>query len=80
VVVVEPLVLPAGADVNVGGKPNAAANAGADVDEAGTWGEDDTPFGTLEEHYRMGCHNLPLLTLLVGVDCIIHDDSIANKL
>jgi hypothetical protein len=25
------------------------------------------------------CHNLPLLCFLVSVDCIIHDDDIADK-
>jgi hypothetical protein len=48
VVRVEPLLLPA--DANVGGRPTAAAEAG----EAGRLGEDDTPYGTLEEHYQMG--------------------------
>jgi hypothetical protein len=27
-----------------------------------------------------GCHSLPLLAFLMGVDRIIHDDSIADKL
>jgi hypothetical protein len=27
-----------------------------------------------------GCHNFPLLALLVGADCIIHDDGIADEL
>jgi hypothetical protein len=50
VVVVEPLVLPADVD----GKPTAIVDAGADVDEGGRWGKDDTSSGTLEEHYHMG--------------------------
>jgi hypothetical protein len=52
VVVVEPLVLPAGADAKVGGKPTAAADV--DVDEGGWWDEEHTPFGILGEHYRTG--------------------------
>jgi hypothetical protein len=47
---VEPLVLPAKACADLGGKPTAVADAG----EVGRWGDDGgTPFGTLEEHYRM---------------------------
>jgi hypothetical protein len=47
---VEPLVLPAKACADVGGKPTAVADAG----EAGRWGDDGgTPSGTLEEHYQM---------------------------
>jgi hypothetical protein len=47
---VEPWVLPAGADMDVGGKPIAAADAGAG--EAGRCGDDDTPSGISEEHYQ----------------------------
>jgi PAB1-binding protein PBP1 len=51
---VEPLVLPAGADAEVGGKPTAATDAGddvaADAGEADRWGNDDTPSDTLREH------------------------------
>jgi hypothetical protein len=44
---VEPLVLPAKACADVGGKLTAVA-------DAGRWGDDGgTPSGTLEEHYRM---------------------------
>jgi hypothetical protein len=54
VVGVEPLVLPASADAEVGGKPTAATDAGddvaADAGEADRWGNDDTPSGTLREH------------------------------
>jgi hypothetical protein len=54
VVGVEPLVLPAGADAEVGGKPTAATDASddvaADAGEADRWGNDDTPSGTLKEH------------------------------
>jgi hypothetical protein len=39
VVVVDSLVLPTGADTDVGGKPTKSA----DVDEVGRWGEEDTP-------------------------------------
>jgi hypothetical protein len=46
------LVLPAGADAKVGGKPTAAADV--DVDEGGWWDEEHTPFGILGEHYRTG--------------------------
>jgi hypothetical protein len=51
VVVVELLVLPAGVDTDVGGKPTVAADVDAYIDEAGRWGEEDTPRGTLWEHY-----------------------------
>jgi hypothetical protein len=54
VVVVEPLVLPVDVDVDVDRKPTAIVDAGADVDEGGRWGKDDTSSGTLEEHYHMG--------------------------
>jgi hypothetical protein len=54
VVEVEPWVLPAGAGTEVGGEPTAAADVGvAAADEAGRWGRDGTPPGTLEEHCRM---------------------------
>jgi hypothetical protein len=56
VVVVEPLVLPAGADAEVGGKPTDVVDAGVDdaaAGEAGRWGVGDTPSDTLEEYYRM---------------------------
>jgi hypothetical protein len=44
---VELWVLPAGAGAVVGGKPIAAADAGATVaDEAGRWGHGGTPFST----------------------------------
>jgi hypothetical protein len=51
---VEPLVLPTGADAEVGGKPTAATDAGADADasEAGGWGDDDALSNTSEEHYQ----------------------------
>jgi hypothetical protein len=51
--VVEPSVLPAGVDPEVGRKPTAVAGASADADVTSRWGEDDTPSGTLEEHYQM---------------------------
>jgi hypothetical protein len=48
--------MPAGAGVEVGGEPTAAADAGADVvavaGEAGKWGHDGTPSGTSGEHYQ----------------------------
>jgi hypothetical protein len=46
---VELLVLPAGADAEVGGEPTAAS-AGVEVDR---WGHGGTPSGTSEEHYWM---------------------------
>jgi hypothetical protein len=49
-------VLPAGADIEVGGEPNTAADAsvGAAVAvEVARWSCADTPSGTSEEHYRM---------------------------
>jgi hypothetical protein len=54
VVVVEPLVLPTGADAEVGGKPTAAAADGVDAAaaDAGDWGGGGTPSGTSKEHYR----------------------------
>jgi hypothetical protein len=55
VVEVEPWVLPAGADAEVGREPTAAADAGVDATadgKVGRWGHDGTPSGTLEEHYR----------------------------
>jgi hypothetical protein len=53
-------VLPAGAGVEVGGEPTAAADAGAGAGadavavagEAGKWGHDGTPSGTSGEHYQ----------------------------
>jgi hypothetical protein len=45
----------AGVDADVGGKPTAAADAGAsaaDAREASWWGDDDTPSDTLEGHYQ----------------------------
>jgi hypothetical protein len=50
-VVVEPLVLPARSCTNVSGKPTTATDVVADAGEASRWGDDDTPSGTLEEHY-----------------------------
>jgi hypothetical protein len=49
---VEPLVLPAGVGVEVGGEPTAAvdADAGAGV-EVDRWGHGRTPSNTSEEHY-----------------------------
>jgi hypothetical protein len=52
VVKVETWVLPAGAGVEVGGKPIAAVDADADAGEAGRWGYDGTPSGASGEHYR----------------------------
>jgi hypothetical protein len=51
---IEPLVLPAGADAEVGGEPTAAVDAagGAGV-EVDRWGRGGTPSGTSEEHYWM---------------------------
>jgi hypothetical protein len=51
---VEPLVLFAGADADVGGEPTAAVDAvaGARV-EVDRWGRGGTPSGTSEEHYWM---------------------------
>jgi hypothetical protein len=46
-------VLPVGASTEVGGERTVATNAGADAGEAGKWGHDGTPSGTLGEHYRM---------------------------
>jgi hypothetical protein len=53
VVKVEPWLQPAGADIGVSGEPTAAADTGADAaaSEAGRWGHDGTPSGTLEGHY-----------------------------
>ncbi len=49
---VEPLVLPTGADAEVGGKPTATTDASAGAaDEAGRRGRSGTPSGTLGEHY-----------------------------
>jgi hypothetical protein len=55
---VEPLVLPAGADAEVGSKPTAAvgigvdATADANAGDEGRLGDDDTSSGTLEDHYQ----------------------------
>jgi hypothetical protein len=81
VVEVEPWVLPASAGAEVGGKPTAAADVGAaTADEAGR--------SVMVVHHpvparstaRRSYHNLPLLCFLLGADCIIHDDDIADKL
>jgi hypothetical protein len=51
---VEPLVLPAGADAEVGGEPTTAADVAADAGvEVDRWGRGGTPSGTSEEHYWM---------------------------
>jgi hypothetical protein len=51
---VEPLVLPAGADAEVGGEPTTAADTAADAGvEVDRWGRGGTPSGTLEEYYWM---------------------------
>jgi hypothetical protein len=53
------LVLPTEANADVGKKPTTATDVGVDaavgvgVGEAGRWDKDDTPSGTLEEHYQM---------------------------
>jgi hypothetical protein len=55
VVEVEPWVLPTGAGAGVGREPTTAADTGADATaaaEAGRWGRDGTPSGTLDGHYR----------------------------
>jgi hypothetical protein len=81
VVEVEPWVLPAGAGAEVDGEPTAAVDAGVvAADEAGRWGRDGTPFGTMEGTARRSCHNLSLLCFLVGADRIIPDDDITEKL
>jgi hypothetical protein len=51
VVEVEPWVLPASAGTKVGGEPTTT-DASAANDEAGRWGHDGTPSGTLEGHYQ----------------------------
>jgi hypothetical protein len=55
--VVEPWVLSADVDVDVGGRPTTAADAGADAAtnavEADRRGDGDTPCDTLEKHYQM---------------------------
>jgi hypothetical protein len=55
---VEPLVLPAGANAEVGGEPTAVADTGAGAGAAvavrvGRWSCGGTPPSTSEEHYRM---------------------------
>jgi hypothetical protein len=72
---VELWVLPAGAGTEVGGKPTTTADAG----EAGRWGHDGTPYGTLGGTIGWSCHKLSLLGLLVGVARIIRNDDVANK-
>jgi hypothetical protein len=52
VVVVEPSMLPTGANKEAGGKSTAAADVDPNV--VGWYGKEHTPFGTLEKHYRMG--------------------------
>jgi hypothetical protein len=54
-VVVEPLVLLAGASVDVGGRPTTVGGgADANIDAAGLWGEKDTPPGISKDSYQMG--------------------------
>jgi hypothetical protein len=90
VVVVEPLMLSAGAGADVAGKPTAAA-VGMDgespssvdvvVGTVGCWGEKDTPPSTLGSITQWGCHSLPLLAFfLVSADRIIRKGGIAHKL
>jgi hypothetical protein len=51
---VEPLVLPAGANAEVGREPTAMADTGAAVAvRVGRWSCGGTPPSTSEEHYRM---------------------------
>jgi hypothetical protein len=75
---------PADAGAEVGRKPTAAADASAAgtgvADEVGRWGCGGTPSGTWEEQCRQSYHNLPPLCFLVGVDRLIHDDDITDKL
>jgi hypothetical protein len=79
VVEVEPWVLPASAGTKVHGEPTAAANAGADAGEASKWVHDGTLSGTSGGTTGWSWHSLPLVCLLMGMDCIVCDDDIANK-
>jgi hypothetical protein len=63
VVVVEPLVTPAGTDADVDRKPTAATEAGANAGKVGMRGEGHTPSDTLEEYYQMELSQ-PFLFLL----------------
>jgi hypothetical protein len=76
-------VLLASVGAKVGRRPTAATDAGANAAMAGDvrrWSRGGTRSGTSEEHSRRSCHSLPLLGLLVGADCIVRDDNIADKL
>jgi hypothetical protein len=80
VVVVEPSVLPAGVNVDAGRKPTTAVDADVGANVAGWCGGEHTPSDTLEEHFQMGLHSVPLLAFLVGVDHIISDNSMDDEL
>jgi hypothetical protein len=80
---VEHWVQPAGVGTEMGRRPTVAADAGADAASAGEVGR-----GAVVVHHpvlrrstlRRSYHNLLLLGFLMGVDCIIHDDDIVDKL
>jgi hypothetical protein len=75
---------PDDADAEVGGKPTAAVGAGA----AGSGAADEAVSGAVVLHHPVpgrstagwSYHILPLLCFLVGVDRLICDDDITDKL
>jgi hypothetical protein len=74
-------MLPAHAGAKVGGKPTVAVDAGAAAaDEAGRWAVVVHHLVPGRSTAEQSCHDLPLLCFLVGVDCIVRDDDITDKL
>jgi hypothetical protein len=65
----------------VGGKPTAVADAGA-IAAVGWVGRAvvvHRPIPRMST-IRQSCHNLSLLSFLVGMDCIVRDHDITDKL
>jgi hypothetical protein len=74
-------VLPAGAGVEVGGEPTAAADAAAGVGvEVDRWSHGVHRPVLRRSTTRWSSHSLSLLGFLMGADGIVCDHDIAHKL
>jgi hypothetical protein len=74
-------VLPAGADVEVGGEPTAVADAAAGAGvEADRWGRGGTSSGTSEEHYWMERPQPSSSWFPCGPDGVVRDHNVADEL